>query len=77
MTGLLLLAGLAVAVPYALACWLAPFGACGRCHHANPLCRFCDGTGRRVRAGRRAWTYLSRLHDDAHEPARPDHREGR
>ena len=64
MTGLLL-AGLAAgAVPYALACWLAPFGACARCHHEDRLCRFCDGTGRRVRAGRRAWTYLRRLHDE-------------
>jgi hypothetical protein len=63
----LLLAGLALAAQaYALACWLAPFGTCHRCGHADPLCRFCDGTGRRVRAGRRAWTYLRRLHDDAH-----------
>jgi hypothetical protein len=60
----LVLAGLAVAVGYALACWLAPFGACTRCHQRDLLCRFCDGTGRRVRAGRRAWTYLRRLHDE-------------
>jgi hypothetical protein len=61
----LLLAGLALAgaVPYALACWLAPFGACARCHAHDRLCRACDGTGRRVRLGRRAWTYLRRLHD--------------
>jgi hypothetical protein len=58
------LAGLALAAPYALACWLAPFGACGRCHTRDPLCRSCDGTGRRVRLGRRAWTYLRQLHDD-------------
>jgi hypothetical protein len=61
----LVLAALAVAVSCALACWLAPFGACARCHQADPLCRFCDGTGRRVRLGRRAWTYLRRLHDEA------------
>ncbi len=61
---LLLLAGLAAAVPYALACWLAPFGACARCRDRERLCRFCDGTGRRVRLGRRAWTYLRRLHDE-------------
>jgi hypothetical protein len=72
----LVLAGLALAVPYALACWLAPFGTCARCHGRDRLCRACDGTGRRVRLGRRAWTYLRRLHDDAHEP-RPDHRKGR
>jgi hypothetical protein len=74
----LVLGGLAVvAVPYALACWLAPFGTCARCHGRDPLCRSCDGTGRRVRAGRRAWTYLRRLHRDAHQPDRPDHRERR
>ena len=71
-----LLAGLVLAVPYALACWLAPFGACARCHGHDRLCRACDGTGRRVRAGRRAWIYLRRLHHDAHEP-RPFPREGR
>jgi hypothetical protein len=64
MTGLLLLAALAVALPYAMACWLAPFGACARCHDRDRLCRFCDGTGRRVRAGRRLWSYLRRLHDE-------------
>ena len=64
MPGLLLVAGLAAAaVPYALACWLAPFGTCNRCHGHDRLCRACDGTGRRVRLGRRAWTYLRRLHD--------------
>jgi hypothetical protein len=60
----LVVAGLAVAVPYALACWLVPFGACARCHAGDPLCRACDGTGRRVRFGRRLWTYLRRLHDE-------------
>ena len=63
MTGLLLV-GLAAAVPYALACWLVPFGVCARCRGGNRLCRWCDGTGRRVRLGRRAWTYLRRLHDE-------------
>ena len=62
----LLLAGLAVAMPYALACWLAPFGACRRCGGGDRLCRACDGTGRRVRLGRRLWTDLARLYDDAH-----------
>jgi hypothetical protein len=65
MARLLLLASLAgpALACYALACWLAPFGPCGRCRDRDPLCRFCDGTGRRVRAGRRAWTYLTRLHE--------------
>jgi hypothetical protein len=65
MARLLLLASLAgpALAAYALACWLAPFGACRRCRARGSLCRFCDGTGRRVRAGRRAWTYLTRLHE--------------
>jgi hypothetical protein len=59
-------AGLALLVGYALACALAPFGTCARCRRArDPLCRACDGTGRRVRAGRRLWTYLRALHDHA------------
>jgi apolipoprotein N-acyltransferase len=64
---LLLLASLAVlalAAGYALACALAPFGQCPRCRRArDPLCQACDGTGRRVRAGRRLWSYLRALHD--------------
>jgi hypothetical protein len=63
MTGLLLAAALVLAARYALACWLAPFGPCSRCHARDPLCRACDGTGRRVRLGRRVWTYLRRLYD--------------
>jgi hypothetical protein len=55
-------AGLALA-GYALACALAPFGPCRRCRHTDPHCRACDGTGRRVRAGRRLWTYLRVLYE--------------
>ena len=68
MADLLLLASLtalALAVPYMLACALVPFGACRRCYGGDPLCRACDGTGRRVRAGRRVWTYLRALHHDS------------
>jgi hypothetical protein len=57
-------ASLAVA-SYALACALVPFGRCRRCHDGDPLCRACDGTGRRVRAGRRLWTYLRALYHDS------------
>jgi hypothetical protein len=56
------LAGLALA-GYALACALVPFGPCRRCHDTDPHCRACDGTGRRVRAGRRLWTYLRSLYE--------------
>ncbi len=67
---LLTLAGLTAGLAYTLACWLAPFGPCARCKGTNRLCRRCDGTGRRVRAGRRLWTYLHRLHDQGTDPQR-------
>jgi hypothetical protein len=59
------LATLPLLAAYALACALAPFGGCARCHAGDPFCRACDGTGRRVRLGRRVWTYLRALHDHA------------
>jgi hypothetical protein len=65
MIGLLLATALTLAARYALACWLAPFSPCRRCHARDLLCRACDGTGRRVRLGRRVWTYLRHLYDDA------------
>jgi hypothetical protein len=68
MADLLLLAsvtGLALAIPYALACALVPFGRCRRGHHPDPHCWACDGTGRRVRLGRRGWTYLRALYHDS------------
>ena len=50
-------------------CWLVPFGPCRRCTGTgslrNPIlrrtfrdCPRCDGTGRRVRLGRRVVEYL-------------------
>ncbi|MFL6126024.1 hypothetical protein [Actinophytocola sp.] len=43
-----------LAAGYALTCWLFPFTTC---RHTNPRhawrCHRCEGTGRRVRAGRR------------------------
>jgi hypothetical protein len=67
MADLLLLASVAALAlaGYALACALAPFGSCRRCHGGDPLCRACDGTGRRVRAGRWLWTYLRALYHDS------------
>jgi hypothetical protein len=58
-------AALAYALAYAVACAVAPFGPC-RCHGRDVLCRRCDGTGYRVRVGRRLWAYLRRLYHDAH-----------
>jgi hypothetical protein len=63
------LAALTAAIGYAAVCGLAPFGPCWRCGN-DPTrrgdCRHCQHTGRRIRTGRRLWTYLRRLYDDAH-----------
>jgi hypothetical protein len=65
LASLAALAALTAAGWYATVCAVAPFGPC-RCHGHDALCRRCDGTGHRVRTGRRLWAYLRRLHDDAH-----------
>lgn len=48
-----------LAAGYTVACWLAPFTTC---RHTNPRrawrCHHCQGTGRRVRAGRRLFNHL-------------------
>ncbi len=67
MPSTILLAALAVLAAggvYAAMCALVPFGTC-RCHHTDPLCRRCDGTGRHVRVGRRLYTYLRSLYREA------------
>ena len=51
------LAALALTVSYALTCITWPFGPCRR----------CQGTGLRLRYGRRLWNYLARLNRDAHK----------
>lgn len=66
---------LAVALCYALACWIWPFKACRKCDgtgkkrspsgRAFRLCRRCDGTGRRLRAGRWIYNRLSGIRRDA------------
>jgi hypothetical protein len=55
---------------YALLCAEAPFGPCRLCR--GRLCRRCDGTGRRVRIGRRLYEYLRAEHarGTAAEPTR-------
>ena len=58
---------------YLAACAIFPFGACRRCKGAGKLrtpisrrmfrlCPRCDGTGRRVRIGRRIYEYFRREH---------------
>jgi hypothetical protein len=62
-----------VTLCYVAMCAAWPFGACRRCDGGgklrNPLarrmsrlCPRCDGTGRRVRIGRRIYEYARREH---------------
>ena len=76
MTPLALLASLAslgYAACYLLMCAAFPFGHCRRCKGAGKLyspfsrrvfrlCPRCDGTGRRVRIGRRIYEYFRAEH---------------
>lgn len=70
---------------YALACALAPFKRCRRCHgtgrhlarrgrnrfgRVRP-CRRCRGTGRRLRAGRRVWNWINHEHHAGTRPSPP------
>lgn len=63
------------AVLYAAACWVWPFGRCKLCsgkgtgktlflRRPRP-CRLCKGSGLRLRLGRRAYNYGSRIHWEA------------
>lgn len=61
-------AALILAIGYAIACWLWPYGFCRRCDGSGKrmspsgrhfrLCRRCKGTARRLRIGRRIHNYL-------------------
>lgn len=69
---------LIVTVGYVLTCAVWPYKPCPRCRGSAlrraPLgrsfrfCRSCRGTGLRLRAGRRAWTALRRIHHANHTP---------
>lgn len=63
---------------YAALCWAFPFAPCRRCHgvgriraraglfgHSVRDCRWCRGSGRRLRLGRRLWNALARRHQRA------------
>lgn len=66
---------------YVAACYVQPFGRCRRCkgkrHIPNRIgrgsrhCRRCDGTGLRLRLGRRLVNHLRRLHNDGTRSASP------
>lgn len=65
LTGPFLLVMILVALGYTWSCGVYPYRACRSCrgvgHFRSPilrairLCRRCDGTGRTLRAGRRAY----------------------
>ncbi|MGW5560798.1 hypothetical protein ACWER9_26690 [Micromonospora sp. NPDC003944] len=78
MTPILLLASLATlgyAACYLAVCAASPWGRCGRCHGARYQrtaigtrrdCRRCDGTGIRVRPGRRLIDFIRAEYRDGH-----------
>lgn len=56
---------------YIARCAVSPFGKCQKCSGRRRSagrfgrdCPRCNGTGRRVRVGRRIWTYLRREYRD-------------
>jgi len=68
--GTVALVALALLAGYALACWLWPFTAHGRCNGGGKLrspsgkawrtCRGCKGSGRKLRIGRRLFDATTR-----------------
>lgn len=61
---------------YAGVCAVWPWGSCGRCEGGRKYqpfsgrrnwrdCRKCGGSGRRVRVGRRFWTWVGERKNDA------------
>ncbi|MQA14427.1 MAG: hypothetical protein GEV09_09710 [Pseudonocardiaceae bacterium] len=72
----LAIVALIVTMGYLLACAAWPFAPCRRCHgtgclraplgRAFRLCPRCRATGRRLRAGRRAYTHLTRHYRHGH-----------
>jgi hypothetical protein len=57
-----------LAVLYAIECWWWPYAKCGKCEGVAKsfgpdgkhfrLCPRCNGSGRRLRPGRRVWNFL-------------------
>ncbi|MEV4721725.1 hypothetical protein AB0J94_31435 [Micromonospora noduli] len=78
MTPILLLASLATlgySACYLAVCAASPWGRCRRCHGARSHrtaigtrrdCHRCDGTGIRVRAGRRLIDFIRAEYRDGH-----------
>lgn len=66
--GHIALAGLLWGLVYFAACTWWPWTSCGRCEGGKKRsptgknwrhCRRCGGSGKKVRLGRRMWTYMS------------------
>lgn len=79
LTGTLPLLVIVITVGYLLLCAVWPFKTCRRCHglgrHRGPLhgvrlCHRCEGTGLRLRWGRRAWNGFRRLYREINGAAR-------
>jgi len=74
-TGTVLILAAVALAGYVLACWLWPFAAHGRCNGTGKRrspsgkawrpCRGCGGSGRKVRLGRRAWTFAANTRGDS------------
>jgi hypothetical protein len=61
LTGLLTVAVVALVIVtagYLIRCWLDPFTSCHHDARRAWRCRRCEGTGRRLRAGRRLLNHL-------------------
>ncbi len=76
LTFVVVLGGILWALGYAVACYRFPFTGCRWCRESpgrklSPsgrtwrLCRRCKGSGSRVRAGRRFWTWMSVMKKNA------------
>ena len=55
-----------VTIGYGLKCWLFPFTTCHHTSSGSLRCRRCEGTGRRVRAGRRLLNHIRTAHSRHH-----------
>lgn len=72
MTWLALAAGVLLAIVYIVECWAFPWATCGRCSGLKTVprwhrigvrdCPRCEGTGQRLRWGRRLWNDGADLH---------------
>lgn len=72
-SGLLFLALIVLTLGYLGLCWIWPFRPCRHCRgygrFTGPmrgirLCRRCDGTGLKLRAGRRVWNAGAKTYRD-------------